>query len=639
MIANHVRSERTTRGRMERDGNGWAVIALVAIGGPFLLVRQSFAQSPMGACCDPYNTECNAGRNAGERCITNADCMPPGTCEAVCRQTTEANCPFPPPDSDLRPQWQEGAACTPNPFGSTPCGIAACCYLKPNPQIPQIFDQVCENLSKNQCEAKEPLDKPRSWQLGNYCGLGEQFCDFPPVECGTTSDGCYVSHYEPGCCDEECCDKVCNYRDPYYPSCPYWGPCFPHGDYCCEVTWDYRCVDLASYLCGPLPPQNDTCAPKPEESDCGLPARIGAIVIPVPGSRSTSNSIATTDKSEPGFCCNSGPEVCTGGFDDGDECIASQDCDSGLCRLPVPSPGWPGIGTIWFKFTLPVGVTTAGIHTCNSNSPALDSILQVFSAGDHSSPATECDSLVPIACNDDAPNCSSTGRNSRLCLKGLTPGETYYIMVAAKTSNRRGLYTVSISTTCTGVMETCAPCPEGEVTFVDPPDGVVDARIPHKPNGPHAPHGIRSFTTLAPPAAPAKCWFICESEPASSVQIAAIIEQPPGTYRIELNKAISTAGTAFLSYRDVHGHKTTGRFFAHPANVNGDGRANAGDVLALIDHLNGVKLLPWGRYSGDIDRSGAVSPADILALVDLLNGTNGFAAWYGTALPDAEGCP
>ena len=49
--------------------------------------------------------------------------------------------------------------------------------------------------------------------------------------------------------------------------------------------------------------------------------------------------------------------------------------------------------------------------------------------------------------------------------------------------------------------------------------------------------------------------------------------------------------------------------------------------------------MPWGLYSGDLDHSGVIAPADILTLIDLLNGTNGFAEWYGTALPEADGCP
>jgi hypothetical protein len=287
---------------------------------------------------------------------------------------------------------------------------------------------------------------------------------------------------------------------------------------------------------------------------------------------------------------------------------------------------------------MPAGMTTAGIHTCTSNSPALDSILQVFEASDHSSPLAECNSLIPIACNDDFAGCSSTGRNSRVCLRNLTPGETYYIIVAAKTDARRGQFIVSIATSCSGATEDCGSCPAGQVEFIDPPDGVVDARIPHKLNGPHAPLGIRSFTVSGPSAAPARCWWFCESDPDSNVDIANVIEEPPGMYRIELDRPLTAGSVAFLSYRDDGGHATTGRFTAHPANVNADSRANPLDVLSLADHLNGNAALVWGKYSGDLDHSGVIGPADIITLIDLLNG-NGFAVWYGTALPSAEGCP
>ena len=148
------------------------------------------------------------------------------------------------------------------------------------------------------------------------------------------------------------------------------------------------------------------------------------------------------------------------------------------------------------------------------------------------------------------------------------------------------------------------------------------------------------MVATGPIGATADCWTICESPPLpASIQITTIEEGSPGTYTIQLNRTITPGAVTLLTYTDSNSHKTIGRFIAHPGNVNGDSRANTYDILALVDYLNGVGPLPWGLYSGDLDRSGVIGPADILTLIDLFNGTNGFAAWYGTALPQADDCP
>jgi hypothetical protein len=59
-----------------------------------------------------------------------------------------------------------------------------------------------------------------------------------------------------------------------------------------------------------------------------------------------------------------------------------------------------------------------------------------------------------------------------------------------------------------------------------------------------------------------------------------------------------------------------------PGDVNADLVAGPLDILALIDHLNGLKNLPV--WSTDIDRSGQTNPQDILREVDVLNGAGAF---------------
>ena len=113
--------------------------------------------APVGACCDMYVTECVEGPSAGRPCGANDDCVAPGHCEVVCRELPLVNCPFPRPGSELRPTWQEGDACSPNPFPEGTCGTSACCYVNPQDQ------SVCENLTENQCAARQPSDDLRDW--------------------------------------------------------------------------------------------------------------------------------------------------------------------------------------------------------------------------------------------------------------------------------------------------------------------------------------------------------------------------------------------------------------------------------------------------------------------------------------------
>lgn len=414
---------------------------------------------PIGACCDPHMTQCKGGPDDGKRCPANAlcvggtddgkDCSPskpcaspgvctpfcgsPGTCESVCRQTAEINCPFPPRGQDQQPKWILNGICgaNPDPFGSNPCGVAACCHLTPDDANPTILHEVCDNLTRNQCDAAIPTNKARLWQLGEYCGLNAQRC--PRNACLARQGSCYIAHTTPGCDDPFCCSDVCAGHG-------------TGGAFCCNTAWDDACVAFAQQDCI-SPPENDQCAP-----DFPVRGLEGALAIPVPGSKTTNNLQATESQLDPGFCCNSGTGVCVGGFDEGQVCVVDTDCTGtgAHCTERFPSPGAPALGTLWFKFTQPANSTSAGIQTCGSNSPALDSVLQVFEAQDNSSQTAACNSLSMIGCNDDAAGCSSTGRNSKVCLRGLTPGKTYYILLGAKTPNRLGMYTVVISTSCSG---------------------------------------------------------------------------------------------------------------------------------------------------------------------------------------------
>lgn len=76
----------------------------------------------------------------------------------------------------------------------------------------------------------------------------------------------------------------------------------------------------------------------------------------------------------------------------------------------------------------------------------------------------------------------------------------------------------------------------------------------------------------------------------------------------------------------------TRRLGALPGDVNGDGIAEAGDVVALVDSLSG-RAPPLAEWSADLDRSTRATGADILESVDLLLGLSGFPPFDGRSLP------
>ena len=78
-----------------------------------------------------------------------------------------------------------------------------------------------------------------------------------------------------------------------------------------------------------------------------------------------------------------------------------------------------------------------------------DSLIQAFAVGDPTSEETACNSLSPIGCSDDVLGCASGGRNGEMCLTNLTPGDMYYVMVAAKTQEASGYaYKLSVNSPC-----------------------------------------------------------------------------------------------------------------------------------------------------------------------------------------------
>ena len=75
-----------------------------------------------------------------------------------------------------------------------------------------------------------------------------------------------------------------------------------------------------------------------------------------------------------------------------------------------------------------------------------------------------------------------------------------------------------------------------------------------------------------------------------------------------------------------------------PADVSGDGMADASDVGALIDCLEAVSG-PCEPWKCDLDRLGTCTAADLTTLIDLLNGAGPYDSWASTDLGPSPCAP
>ncbi len=163
----------------------------------------------------------------------------------------------------------------------------------------------------------------------------------------------------------------------------------------------------------------------------------------------------------------------------------------------------------------------------------------------------------------------------------------------------------------------------------DPPCGAIDARQTSAPDGSAAAGWDSIALTFDEPTG------------ALSAEDFAVVVSPPGVAPVVTDAMIdgSTTTVHFDSFIPSGAwttitHWPTGavtRVGYLPADVNNDKISNPGDILAVIDSLNGVTPLP--DYATDADRSGVADPSDILMVIDLLNGAGSYDPWLDQSLP------
>ncbi len=396
-----------------------------------------------GGRCEPV---CVGGGNAGEHCTVDADCTvcvegsrndlpccPQGVCNDETGQCEggdrdESTCC---PDGACTPGVCEGSFCVGGDNDALACSVQADC---PGGDCPGPFahpcgvaacckpDDTCENLTGEECSAVEPVELPHQWQLGSFCNESRQRCPFSA--CGLYSGDCLIPHAEPGCTNPFCCSPVC-LADPF----------------CCHVEWDRECVSEVPLFCR-ISPLNDECFDTRGD--------YGALEVAAKSSTVSDGVHATESVTDPGFCCHN------------------------------ETPGETGYGTVWYKFV--ATRTSAELDTLLSDPPADDALIQVFAAEDASTDETACNSLIPIACADDSVGERDTETNPEICVDDLIPGETYYVLVAAKTPSTIGSYRLTIRSPCPGspppndLCADAAPLTDGLTPF-DLANSTVDCPI------------------------------------------------------------------------------------------------------------------------------------------------------------------
>lgn len=359
-------------------------------------------EAELGACCDMFVLECAGGTRDGLPCRVNGDCAG-GLCESVCRDVPEINCPFPPRGTTQQPKWAAGGECSAEPF-EHPCGQAACCAP---------FDS-CVNVTQNECAAIEPVTAARQWQRGWFCGVGSQWC--PWSACLEREGTCSIPHDWPGCADPSCCSVICN-MDPL----------------CCLVEWDEICVQAAAELTATdcrSAAANDSCWSTREDG--------GAHLVGASSRTLFINGTANHAESDPVICCHLGDyNICSSGSRAGYSCMTNGECPQSTCA----AANGKAQATVWFRFVATHPVVE--ISTANEDGSG-DTIFQLFAAGNPTSEQTACESLIPIGCADDCPDCGEFSAHGRLCVTGLTTGATYYLMVGSKGMENAGLNRLEI---------------------------------------------------------------------------------------------------------------------------------------------------------------------------------------------------
>jgi len=574
----------------------------------------------------------------------------------ACCKDGPATCTDNVTDFDCDGRWVQGATCASNPF-DPPCGNNACCFR--NPLNPNVIG--CLDLSAAGCQAQNGERSP-----GTFCAEIE--C--PTLACFIATGNCFAARTGKGCENGFCCEAVCAVDD-----------------FCCTDRWDASCVATANEIC--RPPLNDEPA--------------GATPISAQGDTPFDNTHATSSGRDNPQCmtlgdidavandlwyCLTAPctdliNVSTCSDTDVDTRVAVYNgcaapptgqnllaCNDDICgykgqtafvatqgqQYLIQVGSFPGAMDPVDGFpVVPVGpgqlsITCAGLN--NSACPGTGDCCNLAGAGGPACNDTLCCNIVcecdPFCCG---PHCDGGTNDGDSCTtSGDCPGGTCVDLAgtwdeacAGNGFQNSGCGAAVLCPNLCGMS-----CPTGTVTWVDPPTGVVDARLSLDPIS-MMPIGIDRIRVQAPAGADDSCWTLCETSNTGTPNSIANVSEVPAVaggqsvYTLELQRPITPRAVTTITYTNDNEQPSTGGFTAHSGNVNGDALASPGDINALVNFLNAVNPnvnAPWGLFSADIDHSTAVRSGDLVSLVDALNGAGLLDPTINTPKPNSSGiCP
>lgn len=165
-----------------------------------------------------------------------------------------------------------------------------------------------------------------------------------------------------------------------------------------------------------------------------------------------------------------------------------------------------------------------------------------------------------------------------------------------------------------------------------PPEGAVDARWPHDPDGNNR-IGWNSIdltfpgdvSTLVPEDFRIRKFGGNDPAPA----VFELIQIENNILRVVLDDFIEVG--AWTQFEHIPSG-TKVRIAHLPGDVNGNRISNIEDIFEIMASISGIAS-PREDWSIDLDHSGEVQPGDLHTLLNLLNGGGGFESYMGSFLP------
>ena len=184
-----------------------------------------------------------------------------------------------------------------------------------------------------------------------------------------------------------------------------------------------------------------------------------------------------------------------------------------------------------------------------------------------------------------------------------------------------------------GVPDECET-PAGSIIDSDPPTGAIDARQPLAFDRAADLWGFSSIDlTFDGDVSNLTAADFCVTQDGGDGNppgISSVETLAPDSIRLHLSKPIEPEAWTVIAHLDSSSRVCLGCL---PGDVSGDRISEATDITALVQSLNNGAGEALPLHSTDINRSSTTTAGDILALIDLLNGAGEYSPWLTRTLP------